>query len=471
MKLQTCLLAYLCVSTVALWSCAESPVAAVDTIESEPSFTDRPASVLILPDAESRGGSRVGDAGVNITSASAAVGLDAAVAAAPARMPQAADVDAGNALGAPAPVVTSGPMQPAPSTPPSAGGAATADSAAPDAAARAPRRDAATATATADAGAPPACATPADAQPEDVSRPTTVVGTGSAASCTSRAFVDAVAKGGVITFDCGPQPVTIALEQSATVFNDRSQKVVIDGGGRVTLSGEGRMRILYMNTCDPAQGLTTSHCENQEFPQLTVQNLTFRGGSARSSGMSGGAIYAQGGRLKIVNSKFFGNDCAESGAEAGGGAVRAVTQFDGRPVYVVNSTFGGEGERGNSCSNGGALSGSAASFHVIDSRFGENRATGSGANPAREGTPGGGSGGAIYSDGMGVRLTMCGSTLRDNHANEGGGAIFFVSVDRTGPLTIERSLLERNVSAGFESHPGIFALGSGEPTFRDSTLR
>src|SRR5204862_6467204 len=66
---------------------------------------------------------------------------------------------------------------------------------------------------------------PAAAQAEDVSSPTTVVGTGSAASCTGDAFVAAVAKGGVITVDCGPDPVTIALAQTAKVLNDKGTKL------------------------------------------------------------------------------------------------------------------------------------------------------------------------------------------------------------------------------------------------------
>ena len=57
---------------------------------------------------------------------------------------------------------------------------------------------------------------PAEAQAEDVSKPTTVVGTGTAASCTGDAFVAAVTTGGVITFDCGADPVTITLTQTAT---------------------------------------------------------------------------------------------------------------------------------------------------------------------------------------------------------------------------------------------------------------
>src|SRR5207248_3350258 len=47
------------------------------------------------------------------------------------------------------------------------------------------------------------CVVPPEAQAESVATPTTVVGTGTPASCTSDAFVAAVAKGGVVTFDCG----------------------------------------------------------------------------------------------------------------------------------------------------------------------------------------------------------------------------------------------------------------------------
>src|SRR4029453_2861275 len=60
---------------------------------------------------------------------------------------------------------------------------------------------------------------PAEGQAEDVSSPTTVVGTGRAASCTGEGFGAGVAKGGVIPFDCGSNPVKIVLTQTAKVFN------------------------------------------------------------------------------------------------------------------------------------------------------------------------------------------------------------------------------------------------------------
>jgi hypothetical protein len=303
------------------------------------------------------------------------------------------------------------------------------------------------------------CSVPAVAQAVDTSSPDQVVGDGTPQSCTSEAFVEAVAAGGVITFDCGPDPVTITLTETATVFNNTGPEIIIDGGGRVTLSGGGQRRILYMNTCDPDLVWTTDHCQNQDQPRLTVQNLTFVNGySFGDDPGGGGAIFVRGGRFKIVNCRFFNNRCDNEGPDVGGAAVRVLSQYENLPVYVIGSTFGGRSDLGNVGANGGALSSVGVSFSVINSVMSYNQAIGYGANPARPGTPGGGSGGAIYNDGNTFTLSMCGSTLTDNTANEGGGAIFFVSNDRSGSLMIDRSRLSNNVSLGFESDPGIFVL-------------
>lgn len=318
------------------------------------------------------------------------------------------------------------------------------------------------------------CSVHADARAEDVSLPTTVVGTGTPASCTGAAFVAAVARGGVITFSCGAAPATIELSETAKVVNDASPRVVIDGGDKITLSGADRVRILYQNTCDEAQHWTTSHCNDQAEPALTVQNITFAHGNARQLDPDGGgAIFARGGRLKIIHSRFFANRCDDTGPDLGGGAVRALDQSQGKPLYVVHSTFGGRSDLGNACSNGAGLSSIGVSYSVINSLFSDNRALGRGANPKRAGTPGGGSGGAIYNDGNTFTLSLCGTKIEHNQANEGGGAIFFVSNDRSGSLVIEDSVLRDNPSAGFETDgfPGIFVLDRDDkPAVTRSTI-
>ncbi len=316
------------------------------------------------------------------------------------------------------------------------------------------------------------CTVPDEAREEDSSMPDTVVGDGTPQSCTADGFIEAVAGGGVITFDCGPDPVVITLDRPAKVFNDRGPEIVIDGGGKVTLSGGGRTRILYQNTCDENQVWTTSHCDDQDHPRLTVQNLTFIDGNAKAEDEGGGAIFVRGGRLKVINSRFFNNVCHESGADLGGGAIRVFDQHQDRPVYVVNSTFGGEG-MGNACSSGGALGSIGVSWTVINSVFTHNEATGYERDLGLPGPWGGGMGGAIGTDGNTYTVTVCGTRMSDNHANEGGGAIFYVSNDRSGWLVIEDSILENNPNDGFETegYPGIFVQAAGDPQVRNSTIR
>ncbi len=293
-----------------------------------------------------------------------------------------------------------------------------------------------------------------------------VIGSGTPESCTSRAVVRAVAKGGEISFDCGPDPVTIRMRRTAKVVNT-SPLVVIDGGGLVTLSGRDKRRILYQNTCDPDQVWTTDHCQNQAEPRLVVRGMRFVNGNStgqKFDGGGGGAIFVRGGRLKISGSEFVGNRCERAGPDIGGGAVRVLDQFRDRVVRVRGSVF-----RGGRCSNGSALSSIGVSWRIADSRFKRNRAVGRGANPPRQGTPGGGSGGAVYMDGNRIHLTVVDSVMRRNHAREGGGAIFFVSNNRTGTLTIDGSTLVNNPSEGFETLPGIFFLGKSR-TITDSVV-
>jgi len=313
---------------------------------------------------------------------------------------------------------------------------------------------------------------PAAGRAVDTSHANHVVGTGKAASCTSAAVVRAVAKGGTITFNCGSKPVTITMTATAKVVNT-SHQVVLNGGGKVTLSGGGKIRILYMNTCDAKQKFITNDCWEQQWPQLVVQNLTFKDAysavrQSTTSSYGGGAIFAEGGQLKVVNSAFLDNRCYGYGPDLGGAAIRAYGMYTGSLVYITHDTF-----TGNTCANGGALSGLYAKFDVTNSVLTANKAIGWGANPAKKGTPGGGSGGAIYTDGNQYNLIVNGTVMRDNTAREGGGAIFFVVNAEGGTLTIEHSKLAGNPSGVFQNAPGIFDHVDGRdvaPVVVDSSI-
>jgi hypothetical protein len=128
----------------------------------------------------------------------------------------------------------------------------------------------------------------------------------------------------------------------------------------------------------------------------------------------------------------------------GGGAVRVFSQYEGRPVYVVSSTFGGDASFGNSGANGGALSSIGVSWTILNSVLSHNVALGNGGNPAASNTPGGGSGGAIYNDGNEMTLSLCGTLIEHNQVNAYGSAIFFVSNDHSGEIEIKSSRITQN---------------------------
>jgi hypothetical protein len=300
-------------------------------------------------------------------------------------------------------------------------------------------------------------------RPVDTRDPNHVIGNGRPSSCTSSAVVRDVAAGGIITFNCGPKPVTIVMTATASVIKTR-RRVVLDGGGRVTLSGGGKRRILYSDTC--AGTWSTDDCVNQPYPQVVVQNITFEDGyngahqatctanipSCWYGGVDGGgAIYVEGGQFKAVNSRFLDNRCYAFGPDLGGGAIRALAQYQNRPVYIVDDTFDG-----NRCSNGGALSSISVQWSVFNSAFTNNKAIGWGANPASRGTPGGGSGGAIYLDGQNDNALIAGTVMDGNRAREGGGAVFDVVDSGFGVLTFNQSHLHDNSSGQFQTFPGVY---------------
>jgi hypothetical protein len=297
----------------------------------------------------------------------------------------------------------------------------------------------------------------------NTSHPNHVIGDGSPASCTSAAVEAAVSAGGIITFDCGKKPITILMTATARVPKTL-HSVVLDGGGLVTLSGGGKRRILFSDTC--AGKWSTDDCINQPYPQIVVQNITFEDGFSSTHQVTctenvprcwyggvdgGGAIYAEGGQFKAVNSRFTDNGCYRYGPDLGGGAIRVLAQYKNRPVYITSDSF-----IGGHCSNGAALSSISVQWDVLNALFTDNTAVGWGANPAAPGTAGGGSGGAIYNDGTDYKTLVGGTLMCHNGAREGGGAIFYVVDAGWGRLTLDESHLAENRSGEFQTYPGVY---------------
>jgi hypothetical protein len=303
---------------------------------------------------------------------------------------------------------------------------------------------------------------PAAALPVDTSIPTTVVGTGTAESCSYSALAAAISTGGTITFNCGPDPVSILV--TATLELKTERNTVIDGGNMITLDGGNRVRILKWERM---------WWMNNNYV-LTLQNIVLANGKATGTELiptrpapcsqgytdgQGGALYMRDGILHAINVTFLNNQAALLGPDTGGGAVYLLGC---KPAYISGCTF-----RNNRASNAGAMGSLFAENFIYNSLFEGNIATGNGANNIDQSKcpygnyqiGSGGNGGAIYSDGVGVSITICGTQVRNNSAGAFGAAIFFTSNDSSnkGTLRIRDSIMFNNIPANmyWEWLPGI----------------
>jgi hypothetical protein len=322
-----------------------------------------------------------------------------------------------------------------------------------------------------DAGsvAPPSAVCAAPIQPADVSNPTTVVGTGTAASCTEAALSAALTKGGIVTFNCGSAGATITVTK--TIELPTSTDTVIDGGGVVTIDGGGAVRILDWNS---ANYRANTH-------KLTLQHITFAHGHATgtmqiamaplpcSSGYydgAGGALQMRDGVLNVIDASFLNNEAEKLGPDVGGGAIYLNGALNG---VVVGSTF-----LNNSASNSGAIGSLNSDLDVYNSTFQGNAALGFGANSndptkcsvvnqnKQNQVGSGGNAGAIGMDGgSDTTHTFCGDAFRANTSGTGalGGAIA-----RTPDAAKQKTVIDRCL---FDSNTGDSA---GAAYFHNSTL-
>jgi hypothetical protein len=302
---------------------------------------------------------------------------------------------------------------------------------------------------------------PADGKPADVSS-STKVGTGTAASCTFDALNTAVTAGGIITFDCGTAPLTIPI--TATLNFPTNKNSVIDGGSLVTLDGQGAVEIFRWDSPGYRTNKNT----------LTVQNLAFKNAKtdpkdaippaqqqACSQGWDdgeGGAIYVRdAGKLIVINSIFTNDKAAPLGPDTGGGGIYINGSLNG--VLVVGCTF-----TNNQASNAGAVGALNAELDIYDSLVTGNTATGhdannndpnqcSAMNNGQNEIGSGGNGGALYGDGDGFGITICGDDIENNAAgtNAFGGGIFFTSDDFSGVLSITDSTITGNTGGHWTS--------------------
>jgi hypothetical protein len=313
----------------------------------------------------------------------------------------------------------------------------------------------------------PVCTPPVS--PPDTSNPTSVVGTG-AGTCTEALLAAAIAKGGIITFDCGAA-ATIPITTTLTLRTDVN--TTLDGGNAVTLDGGGTTQIMNFNHANYRVNTVL----------LTVMNITLAHGRIHgtmpyapapapcSQGYYdgyGGALYVSDGEVLIINTVFDSNTAEQLGPDVGGGALSLQGVLK---ATIIGSTFAN-----GSASNGGGIESLNSDFDVYNSVFSDNTATGNGANSndatkcsvvAKNGqnqVGSGGNAGAVAIDGGDDGThTFCGVTFTSNAA---GAQALGGAIGRTPDKAKQTTVFDRCTFDGNTAPNG----NAGAAYFHNSTL-
>ncbi|MBC8111224.1 MAG: hypothetical protein H7Y04_09220, partial [Verrucomicrobia bacterium] len=167
-----------------------------------------------------------------------------------------------------------------------------------------------------------------------------------------------------------------------------------------------------------------------------VQNMKLINGRA-SNELGGAAILGRFfGSLKVINVTFDNNQSQLSNADACG----AVHTGGYKEVLFANCVF-----NNNKAANGGAVGTIGSSQTFINCRFENNEATGTGGTFDK-----GGSGGAVYVDGIdqnGVNntMSMCGCVFINNKAKYQSGALNVIFYAGKGSsFSIDKCSFEKN---------------------------
>ncbi len=259
------------------------------------------------------------------------------------------------------------------------------------------------------------------------------IGDGTAASCQTQdaanALSTAVAAGGVIDFNCGPEMVTIVVNTNAT-----DQTVTVNGDGRVTLDGENLRQIfnvygdgnLTLNDLILIDGNSGSGGGLAIGPQAsaTINRSMFISNEAADYG---GAIYNEG--TLNLNHSSLGSNIANNdggGIYNNGGIVNVMASY-----LISNQAF-----------NGGGMMSVDGAVNVEMSALRSNMATGWG--------------GGIYASGGSIQLVN--NTFSNNRADQGGGLY------KTGTAVLTNNTFSENRA----DNGGALYNGGGSSAIRNN---
>jgi hypothetical protein len=203
-----------------------------------------------------------------------------------------------------------------------------------------------------------------------------VVGNGTRQSCADpRVLEERLQGGGTVSFNCGPDPVTIILHKTLTI----STNTAIDGGGRITLNPAFMQRVFAVSA-----GAT-----------LTIENTTISDGEQRCGAVDnsgslsvnacafldnhapfgeGGAVCNRG-TMTVTDSSFERNSAVVGGAILNTGTLS-----------IVRSTFSRNRTNGTGEEVGGAIFNEDGNVAIANSTFVRNSALGAGIYNTNEGT-------------------------------------------------------------------------------------
>jgi hypothetical protein len=255
---------------------------------------------------------------------------------------------------------------------------------------------------------------------------TSVVGTGTPASCTEAALDAAIAEAngesGLVLFDCGAAPHTLTV----TTAKNLGQGVAIDGGGKITLSGNDATRIfsvfqgsavqignitLSRGFASPGGGCILAFSTSGNPSTLVLGGVTF---SNCQAGEYGGAI---AGNFIVLNAS--GSLFVDNTANTGGGGAISLNNSN---AFFERTRF----EHNVAGLQGGAIQAWFSELTIEDGEFEDNRAM-----STLDANAGGGA----------ILLQSAGAIVREtdffiNSANRHGGSILLLA---SADATIEDS--------------------------------
>jgi hypothetical protein len=236
-----------------------------------------------------------------------------------------------------------------------------------------------------------------------------VVGTGTPATCTPAAFVQALTGGGTVTFACGTDPVTIVVPARQTIATDTT----IVGADKVSLSGGGARGIFTVQSGRTLtlDGVTLRDGAVENWAVFVSDDATLRLLGATVASCLRGGVYNAGGTVLVSDSTFTGNDASAAGA--------AITNENNGTLTAERTTF--------SDNLNGAIFG-AGTTTITDAIFAGNRARSAG-------------GGAILNS---KSVTVIRSAFEDNDATAGG------AISNSGTLLVEDSVFRGNDATLFD---------------------